>query len=389
MKPWIPLTLMLLTLLLAQGQRILSAPSEGPTPPRPPGFDNSPTELLGDSAIRCPIKPGGLPGTLGSSAFSSDCRLIAARDSDGVKVFDARSGRLIVSFPLGAGTIAFMPRGEALVAPTVSGEWALFDPATGKLLRAMDPVPPALAKFGVYDVAFSPDGKRLAGAYGNGEVVVWDVATGKRVRTLPPYIIPAWRRDPIIPGGSEINAPAMPAKVETLAFSPDGARLYAGGYVLRAWDLAATTEPRRFDLLEKFSCDRMALSSDGATVAVVDTNESIAEEPHSILLLDAATGRKKAEITTTTRAIQDVAFLPGSRVLVSLEGYRVVRLWDVATAKPIASCRFDQHFRLEELAVSPDGRRIAAAGQESDAIFGAIGMVETDGTKLGPWRPTP
>lgn len=390
MKPWILLTLMILSLLLAQGQRIFSAPGEGPTP-QPGEPDDSPQEFSDSSAIHAPLIPGNFPGILGCPSFSSDGKLIAAQDSQGIKVFDTRTGRPTVLFDAKLRGPVFSPRGNVLAASFTPNEWALFETTSGGMIRRMAPLPGLTARNGCSAVTFSPDGKWLAAAYDTGEVVVWDVASGRRHRVLPPLILPGWRRGPMIPGGTETVVPDRPDQVKTLAFSPDGATLYAAGWKVRAWDIAGTAEPRRFDFPKDVGGELLAISPDGATVAVGDGGpETLNEVKRSILLFDAATGRRKAEITmVSAKTIQSLAFRPGGRELVTLDDFRNIRLWDVATAKQIASCRFDKHFRLDQLAVSPDGHHIAAAGYESDAIFGVIGMVETIGPTLGPWRPAP
>jgi len=74
---------------------------------------------------------------------------------------------------------------------------------------------------------------------------------------------------------------------------------------------------------------------------------------------------------------------------VALEGTGVVRLWDVAAGRSTAAVRLERHIRVEALAVSPDGRTIAAGGYTSHAMFGLIALVETDGVELTPWKPKP
>ena len=395
MRIGIPLVLALLSLMFALVSMDHSNAAELPL--NPPPADDGVSELTEDSAIHCPIVPESDEGLLETLAFSNRGKFIAASNFRGVvKVFDGRSGRQLVSFrPRGehgvvnSAPVAFAPDGKSFAAPLASGQLALFDPMSGRILRSMDPAPLAPAKSVHYEwaIAVSPDGKTLAGSYDTGEVVLWDVPSGRRRHFLPPHILPASG----VPPASPTNPvyPARPAVVTALAFSPDGATLYTAGRVLQVWDLAGTPRLRRFDLPEEAFCSHVVAAPEGATVAaVVGVTPNKVTASYSIILFDATSGKKKAEIPLKAEA-QGLGFLPGGRVLVSLEEYREIRLWDGTTTKEIAARRFDKHFRLGALAVSPDGHRIAACGQGSAGIFGVIGMIETDGTKLTPWRPAP
>src|SRR5262249_31031910 len=119
----------------------------------------------------------------------------------------------------GPARVAFTADGKTLA--TGSGrEVKLWDPATGKLIRAL-----AGHELPVRAVAFAPNGRSLATAAGEnrdgklaGELKVWDAMTGERRYTLGVE-------------SSDFNA---------VAFSPDGRWLVAGGHRgLWVWDAAA------------------------------------------------------------------------------------------------------------------------------------------------------
>ncbi len=364
-------------------------------PTSSPRNEPSPVDLPAESAIRCPLdhKDAGekKEGEIHSLAYSHDGKTLAAGNVSGfVKLFDPKTGRLITSFRTlrpfqgRCGALAFAPDGRALAAEIDLDRIALFDPATGATLRVMEP-PPFQRAIGVKAITFSPDGKSLAVGYGRGEVILWEVASGRRLHLLPPHIIPAHTNGPF-----KNPVLAQPAGIYALAFSPDGATLYTSGIVIRAWDFATGQERPRPEQAEGATFYSIAVSPDGATLAASHGYQvpAPAERVRSITLWDAATGRKRADLPTT-ELISALAFLPGGRALVALEGEKVLRLWDLATGHSTAAVRFEHHFELPKLAVSPDGRQIAAGGQESNWIFGAIVPVEVDGQKLGPWKPKP
>jgi WD40 repeat protein len=135
-----------------------------------------------------------------SVVFSSDGRRLASASwDDSVKLWDAVTGKEIHTFKGGRASVAFSPDGTRLAAPGDGGTVTLWDTATAQELHTLKG-----HLVDVSSVVFSPDGRRLVSA---GEMVkVWDVASGQELRTLK--------------GLTRINS---------VAFSPDGMWLAAGG----------------------------------------------------------------------------------------------------------------------------------------------------------------
>ncbi len=356
-----------------------SAMGEGQSP-----TDDLPPEQTGALTIRCPLGPEGDEGTIKSLAFSPDGKTLAAgnirgilRIYDPITALEVASNRVVAPGQGKCSPLAFAPDGLVLAVNIAPGRVALIDPATGRRVREMEPssFPSGL---GVSELAFSPDGKTLAGGYGSGEVVIWEVATGRRVRVLPPQIIPAHTYGPY-----KSTVLAQPAGIVGLAFTPDGATLFATGTIARAWDVASGRERFRFDLPADFYPSGPAVSPDGAIVAIGSGASESSGSRGMITLYDAATGRKRSQMPTS-RSVSGQAFLPGGLQLVSLQADRVVCLWDVAAGKRLSALRFDRHIRASCLAVSRDGKRIAIGGQGSNWIFGVIQLIDTDGVTLTP-----
>jgi WD40 repeat protein/serine/threonine protein kinase len=168
-------------------------------------------------------------------------------------------------------------------------------------------------------VAFSPDGKRLAGASRSG-VTVWDAQTGRELL-------------------------ALEGAVGVVAFSPDGKRLAA---------------PARSD------------------------------QGGEVKMWDAQTGQELTTFKGHTGTISSVAFSPdgkrlacgGSRLDVTkavgkrIDGAGEVKVWDVQTGRELLVLK---HTGSVSVAYSPDGKRLASAGQKPDGtpLAGA-------GQKSGP-----
>jgi WD40 repeat protein len=98
--------------------------------------------------------------------------------------------------------------------------WGAEDGTLRAELRGHEPLTPHDYPSMLFTAAFSADGTRLATADKPGRIVIWDVASGRVIRILDAAVMYTWdptaRRHSI--GG-----------VRSLAFSPDGTMLAAGG----------------------------------------------------------------------------------------------------------------------------------------------------------------
>ncbi|MCK2219382.1 WD40 repeat domain-containing serine/threonine-protein kinase [Actinomadura sp. ATCC 31491] len=165
---------------------------------------------LWDPATAAPVATlRTLEGVPGPVAFSPDGRLLAVAYFGGpIRIFDAASG-LLTGDPLapgpeavdgGAAALAFSPDGRLLAGTTGGEQVRLWDVATRR--PAGRPLAGHAAL--VTGAAFSPDGAVLATAAQDRTVRLWDVATGA-------------------PLGDPLTGPAD--TVTAVAFSPDGATL--------------------------------------------------------------------------------------------------------------------------------------------------------------------
>jgi WD40 repeat protein/tetratricopeptide (TPR) repeat protein len=247
------------------------------------------------------------------------------------------------------------------------------DASTG---RAVSPLLPHRAW--LYRMAFSPDGKVLATGDYSGIVHRWDVETGARIGR------------PFAPG----------SMIVSLAFSPDGRLLAVGtgspAHQMVLWDLESGRprgEPVRFTnwvthLVFSPDGSRLAAGSHDSTVRIIGTSDGRAHgtirlkgrpkgmtftpdgchiltdgggmDAPSARLWDVQTGEPVSPPASQSRIVSTPpVFLPDFTTFATGNGDGTVRLWDMATARPMgAGWRLRQACQI--VSVGRDGRSLTA-----------------------------
>jgi WD40 repeat protein len=173
----------------------------------------------------------GHENTIRSIAFSPDGAWLASGSEDNaVRLWEVRTGKLTgtlemerreEAFERGVTSVAFDPDGTRLAIGNRDGAARLWDLRTRQVLLAAEGIGPYEQ---VLSVAFSPDGARFAIGfrgiiYGiRGVIQMLDFGSG-------------------IPKPWELDVPDV--RIDSLAFSPDGALLAAAGLegTLQIWDV--------------------------------------------------------------------------------------------------------------------------------------------------------
>lgn len=284
-----------------------------------------------------------------SFAFSPDGqRLAACTDYGGVRVFDTGTGLETPQFPGVSGTnshatIAWSPDGQRL-ATTTEARTRVTDAATGKELFTTE-------GGGAIDTAFSADSRRLV-CVGQDFVCVRDAADGKEIGR---FAIPKLEYIP----------------KSKVAISQDGTRVAVGRRFdplwLKVWDTATGAEVMALPKLTD-EVHSLAFSPDGKFLAAGGGGRYAAsEEPGQVLIWDLGTGQQTRALPTDSKHVECVAFSPDGRYVAAISNFRTLKVWDAQTGDVALSFQCG-NLGYDWMGFTPDGRTIATASGYRDFI---------------------
>ncbi|WP_174186976.1 WD40 repeat domain-containing protein [Nocardia barduliensis] len=268
-------------------------------------------------------------------AFSPDGALLATGSNEStVRLWDAKTRQETAPPIKGhsekARAVAFSPDGALLATGGDDNTVRLWDVKTRQQVAQ-----PISTDGSVRSLAFSPDGTLLAAAGTDGFVLLWNMKAGSAFWQI----------------ANTTQYGPYTGTIETVAFSPDGARITTSLWV---WDL---TTHQLVEHLPNFNGNLY----------------SAVYRPDGALLV---TGHEDGEIrfwdTNTYQLVgQSIdAVFAGGRLPVALspDGTRLVgsatggrfQIWDAATRQPIGQPLDAQAVTSYSVAFSPDGTQIAA-----------------------------
>ncbi len=393
-----------------------------PLAPLPPGEPLSPTALVQQPTKLPGVRSWSIVPRDGCFvdfcrtpplAYRPDGKRLAVTGWDGlVRLFEPQTGRLVQVLLVGRepASLAWSPDGQVLAVVVPSQPVRLWDAETGRLLRTLESDrrerPDALGwaaegrqvlacRQGRYlrwdaadgkllsdtpapwrPAAFSPDGKRVAGAQPEMDgTFLWNTESGQLVRKLSEQrAVGMWSSDGkrlalAGPGalrvveadtGREVVTRKDLPDVYRVCWSPDGRSLALvgafgpGSFAPRLLEVSADSKVRLLDSTGgSGERDSIAWSPDGKTVALWDTTGG----ELSVGLFDAATGKRLRSVCNGVGALDGFALAPDAQTIaVADRGHTL--LVSVDTGQSIN----ELGDTTAQLAWSPDGKRLAAAG---------------------------
>lgn len=199
----------------------------------------------------------------------------------------------------------------------------------------------------IQTVAFSPDGKQFASGDADGILKIWDTSARRIIRQWQAHT-------------NDLNSVVFPSDGQSiLTAGRDGA--------IKLWDF------RTGSLLRQFAGHRGSVS----TISVSPDGKRIASGGDAVRIWELRTGRLLNTFGSRSDgnpAISQLAFSKdGSRLVVG--GIDTTQLWSVATGRVLRTfegvmsqlpgLKIDKVY----VAISPDGNRIAAAGNAGGSIW--------------------
>jgi WD40 repeat protein len=297
-------------------------------------------------------------------AFHPDGKRIALAGFDGtIRVLDATTGREMLTIfahnSLVAG-VTFSPDGHRIVSCSYDHTVRIWDatPLTG------DPLAPhcitlAGHKDKVSDVAFSSDGRWLASASWDNTIKLWELSNSGEAQASPttaPSSAPSTTAITL-----RYTLRGHRGIVTGVDFSSDSRTLASASldHTFKLWELQS---PVGDSLAERLSIPlnqramSIAFGPDGQLLAIGQDN--------GIALYDAASGKPVHPFKMTPAPVPSLAFHPDRALLISAGASDpAVKVWAVTADKPSFEMRHDPNPN-SSVALSPDGRRIAAPSRD-------------------------
>ncbi|HNR33557.1 MAG TPA: protein kinase [Candidatus Hydrogenedentes bacterium] len=311
-------------------------------------------------------------------AISTDGRWGAALNQDGlVRVWDLTAKKEAFTVkPVRASLalLAFTPSGAQLLVSSadmtdegMAGQIEIWDTAKGETIQTAQLPAPLMVK----SMTFSPNGAWVAIGT-NGGLLVWDAAKWAQIHALK----------------TTVGSP------RAVAFSPDGGLLAAGNQTgeLKVWETPSGKERFAVNAHLDF-IGALAFTTDGGCVVTASSDRTAKT-------WDAANGRELETLRGHNGAIMDLSIADSGERLATTSYDGTTKIWDIGADRRLydmtaaAYCaakgqlagavgneailwdaqtgREIMHFaghaaKIYQLAVSPDGARLAtAAGETAD-----------------------
>ncbi len=203
---------------------------------------------------------------------------------------------------------------------------------------------------GVYAVAFSPDGRLIVSGSQDNTLKLWDTASGGLQRTIQGHL----------------------SIVSAVSFTPDGRKIISGGWdsTLRIWDVASGSLLRTLHG-HTGTVSAVAFSPDGRQFVS-------SSQDNTLKIWDTANGNLLHTLHGHSDYVTDVTFSPNGGEVVSSSWDSTLRIWDASSGDVIRTV--DEGSQVFAVSFAPDGKEIISASGELNRWSAASGDL------LRTWR---
>ena len=287
-------------------------------------------------------------------AFTRGGTLVTSAQQGTTDLWDAQTGTIVRQFPVG-GRFALSPDGrQAAIGDNGSQDASpntqvtLLDLATGHQ-RILQSVP---ASTWMATMQYTPDGKSVVGGSLDGDLRVWDISSGSITQT---YVSDSGGRTQIV---------VDPTGRTVVSGSDDGS--------VFAWDLSGSQALGR--TFSWSTPDNSCPSAPCFAVNPAGTAMATDEYDGTIDLVDLRTLKWYATLPGT-KGLQanGLAFTPGGQLVTGDTGGNII-VWATQTGKALR--RLGVADPVYYLAVSPDGRQLAAQSQPDNSSTTQVEVID-------------